>query len=338
MRQPLNKKIILYSSLFITAVICFPPLLRQQTNSLRNILIPFNWDEWVFHIIIEFCFCASIFYINKKYIGLFQNKWIIFKDIRITLLNIGVLLLFSVIGGGISRVFIQNTPFPLNGYLLRFSITLFFILIEIKIISTLYYASQKEKENEQLRSTNARMELEILKEQINPHFLFNTLSSLSSIIRENPAKAQEFVSHLSKIFRYSLSNKNQHLVTLGEELEKLNSYIELMQMRMEQGLRLINNIPKDFYERLLPQTSLLPLIENALKHNTASSEKPLIVRMSVDKDDVIISNNLQLKAFPEPGNGIGLTNLNERFRILRQTEITIVKTDNLFTVKLPLKK
>ncbi|ANI88069.1 hypothetical protein A9P82_01310 [Arachidicoccus ginsenosidimutans] len=338
MKQPLTLKVIVYSALFITAVMCLPQLLRQQSNSLRSILIPFNWNEWVVRLIVEFGFCMSIFYANKKYIHSFKSNLALFKNGALLLSNIGLLLLFTFIGGGISRLFVHSKFFWFNGYLFRLTITLFFILVELKIISALYYAAQKEKENEQLRNINTQMELEILKQQINPHFLFNTLSSLSAVIRENPAKAQDFVSHLSKIFRYSLSNKNQHLVTLGEELEKLNSYIELTTMRMENSFRLINNIPKNFYNKQLPQTSLLPLIENALKHNIATNEKPLLVTMSVGNDELIIANNLQPKAFPESGTGIGLTNLNERFRILLHEEITIIKTDTFFTVKLPLKK
>lgn len=338
MRQPLHKKIILYSSLLITAFVCFPQLLRLQSNGPGSMLTPFSWDEWVVRIVIEFIFCVSIFYINRKHIDLFQSNLAFFKNVRLLLANVGLLLLFTIIGGSISRLFVQSKVFLLNGYLLRLTFTLFFVLIEIKIIAALYYAAQKEKENEQLRNINTQMELEMLKQQINPHFLFNTLSSLSAVIRENPSKAQGFVSHLSKIFRYSLSNKNRHLVMLGEELEKLNSYVELINMRMEEGFQLINNIPKDFYERLLPQTSLLPLIENALKHNIATKEKPLLVTMNVDDDELIVANNLQLKIFPEHGTGIGLTNVNERFRILLNEEITILKTDKFFIIKLPLKR
>lgn len=337
MKQPLNKKIILYSALFITAVVCFPQLLRQQSNSVRHILIPFNWDEWVLRVIVEFGFCITIFYVNKKHIHSFNTNLASFKNVPLLLSNIGLLLVFTFIGGGISRFLIQSKFFLLNGYLLRLAMTLLFILIEIKIISMLYYAAQKEKENEQLRSINTQMELEILKQQINPHFLFNTLSSLHAVIPENPAKAQHFVSHLSKMFRYSLSNKNQHLITLAEELEKLNSYTELMNMRMENSFQLINNIPEKFHDIYLPPMSLLPLIENALKHNVARAENPLIVSMSIENDELIVANNLQPKAFPESSTGIGLTNLNERFRILLQTEISISKTDKFFIVKLPLK-
>jgi LytS/YehU family sensor histidine kinase len=226
--------------------------------------------------------------------------------------------------------------FLLNGYLLRLVFIHTLLAIELKLLATLYYAGQKERENEQLRHANTAMELELLKAQLNPHFFFNALSSLSGVVRENPARAQQYIAHLSKIFRYSLHWPRQTLVPLKEELDELHSYSELMKMRHEKGFDLQVEVDARHYSRQLPHMSLQPLIENALKHNTVSQGTPLIVHVCVKEGLLEVSNNLRPKPFPEAGAGIGLGNLNERFRILLGREIEISRTQQEFLVKLPL--
>ncbi|MBS1563214.1 MAG: histidine kinase, partial [Bacteroidetes bacterium] len=223
------------------------------------------------------------------------------------------------------------------GYLIRLSITLVFVYVEFKVLAALFYARQKEKENDKLRLANMSMELELLKAQLNPHFFFNALSSLSAVVREDPQKAQEYISHLSKIFRYSLHKPAQALVSLKEELEEVVSFCELMKMRHEHGFVLMLDVDDCYHAQQLPHMSLQPLVENALKHNIATPDKPLTVSIIAGSHGVAVCNNLQPKLFSMPGIGIGLANLNERFRILLQKEIAVSNAGDRFTVKLPFR-
>lgn len=209
--------------------------------------------------------------------------------------------------------------------------------ILIKTILLLRESKQKDNENEQLKTAYLEAELELLKEQLNPHFLFNSLSSLSGIVREDPLKAQHFINHLSKTFRYALATSNEHMVTLDEELKMIRSYEQLLLMRFEEAFQLIVDIDSKYLNLKLPHLSLQPLIENAAKHNAASLARPLRVQILMADDKLLVSNNLQEITEPEHSTGIGLVNLNSRFRILMQQEIEIEKNKQSFIVKLPLK-
>lgn len=336
MIQPLSRKVILYSSLFITTAIGLPRLLFWKVDGIGVRLVPFNIYEWLIQFGISFLFCVAMFSVNKNSGKYFNQQWNVVIHGKIIMINLFILLLFVITGGLISRLFIQSKIFPLNGNLVRLVFATILIFIELKILTAVAYAQQKEVENDQLRHANTKMELELLKSQLNPHFFFNALSSLSGVVREDQQKAQQYIFHLSKIFRYSLSKPSQSLVTLKEELNELNSYCELMKMRHEAGFVINKVIDVDTNAILLPQMSLQPIVENALKHNIATIDQPLEILITVNDNLLVIQNNLQLKQYPEAGTGIGLANLNERYKILLHKEIEIIKTANSFTIKLPL--
>jgi two-component system, LytTR family, sensor kinase len=225
-----------------------------------------------------------------------------------------------------------------SGYFSRFFLSTVLTGIIIKIIYLLRESKQKAKENNQLKTAYLEAELELLKEQLNPHFLFNSLSSLSGIIKEDPEKAQHFISHLSKIFRYALARPLNHLVSVADELTMVRSYEQLLKMRFEDAFKLETHIGNDYLNYTIPHLTLQPLLENAAKHNLVSVIRPLKVKIHIEHDNLIVENNLQEITEPENSTGIGLANLNSRFRILMGREIEIHKTTDSFIVKLPLKK
>jgi two-component system LytT family sensor kinase len=159
---------------------------------------------------------------------------------------------------------------------------------------------------------------------------------LSGIIRENPELAQHYVSQLSKVFRYSLQQSGADLVTLGDELNMLKAYGELLTMRFEDAFKLAIKIDTPYFKNKLPHLSLQLLLENAAKHNIATLKKPLNVELSINGGYLEFRNILQEVATPEDSTGIGLSNLNDRYKILMGREIEILKTDEHFIVKLPL--
>ncbi|WP_170117443.1 sensor histidine kinase [Chitinophaga ginsengisoli] len=193
-------------------------------------------------------------------------------------------------------------------------------------------------ENQQLKNAYLASELQLLKEQMNPHFLFNSLSSLSAIVRENPEQAQKYIRDMSAVFRYALVGSHTDLVPLADELTMLRSFAKLISMRLEDAFKLTINIPDVYLPVKIPHLSLQPLLENAVKHNAATTERPLQIAIEAKDNQLIFSNSLWEIPTPEASNGIGLANLNERFRIMMHQEIEISRSETYFIVKLPLKQ
>ncbi|WP_064197631.1 MULTISPECIES: sensor histidine kinase [Emticicia] len=190
-------------------------------------------------------------------------------------------------------------------------------------------------ENEHLKNENLLVQLSALKNQLNPHFLFNSLNTLSWLINEDKEKSQRYLQKLSQVLRYSLSMQEQSLVPLKEELALLENYIFLLQIRFGDNLKIVRNIGDIPFK--IPPLSLQLLIENVIKHNVISTASPMKiwVEMNENKKTIIVKNTLNRKINSE-GTGIGLVNLNERFKILASQEVEIEQNEKEFTVILPL--
>ena len=334
-----EKRICWYSSLLIALLMSGPRFLALRENGIVARYWHFNFAELLFQVCFMLGYCYLMFNLNLKPGGTFS----VYRDKKqyflYVLYNVLLMLGCCLIGGIIQRHLFTDEQLRglyWSGYFTRSLLSALLTGIIIKIILLIRESKIKEQENAQLKTAYLEAELELLKEQLNPHFLFNSLSSLSGIIREDPAKAQHFIGHLSKIFRYALTQSGTHLVTLEEELAMIKSYGELLTMRFEKAFQLDLTI-SDIHQGLrLPHLSLQPLLENAAKHNSATLAKPLTVKISMEDNWLVVSNNLQQIARPENSTGIGLANLNSRFRILMHREIEIVKTADCFSVKLPL--
>jgi LytS/YehU family sensor histidine kinase len=157
------------------------------------------------------------------------------------------------------------------------------------------------------------------------------------VIRENPNLAQKYVRELSNVFRYAITHSKANLVTLGEELAMLQSFAQLITMRMEDAFELNINVDQQYMDYQLPHLSLQPLLENAVKHNAATLARPLKVDIYTELNHVVVSNTIWEIPTPESSNGLGLANLNSRFKLMMHDELEIIKTGERFTVKLPLK-
>ncbi len=191
-------------------------------------------------------------------------------------------------------------------------------------------------ETEKLKTEKAESQYAALKSQVNPHFLFNSLNSLSSLIRVSPDKAIDFVDKFSKIYRYVLDMNDKMVVELKEELEFLQSYYFLQKIRFGNNLEIDINIDATKINEFIPPLSLQILIENAIKHNEISSEKPLKIKIYVENNFLIISNNLQLKNAIESSTGIGLVNIKERYMHLTDEKVEFYMTNDNYIAKLPL--
>ncbi|QES88101.1 sensor histidine kinase [Rhizosphaericola mali] len=333
----LNKKIVFYYAILLTAIVNLPRLLVNNQHFTESRMLPFDWAEWFCSILLSFLYVLIVFYLSDKKLFVFYSNKARKETLRIVVVNVGLWLLFVFIGAIISRLFIHSKMFPMNGYVLRFTALLLLSIIALRIMAINYQTQEKEKEIQALRLVNTQKDLSLLKSQLSPHFLFNAFSSLSGVIYENPEKAQKYVVQLSQYFRYSLENKNENISNLEEELKAVENYCGILQMRLEDGFQYKIHIDKtQLYKAHLPHISLQPLIENAVKHNIATANNPLLVDIFDEGNCLIVKNNMQKKPFPESGTGTGLSNLAERYQLLFKKEIEVSNDGNYFTIKLPL--
>ena len=210
------------------------------------------------------------------------------------------------------------------------------------VYETVFLVKQAESDQlkkAQLERARVEAELQALKNQIDPHFIFNSLNTLSHLIEDKPAKARLFNDNLAEVYRYILQNKSRDLVLLREEMDFLEHYFLLLKIRFEHAVQLVAERDNTMFEQfLLPPISLQVLIENAIKHNEFSDEAPLVVNVSVKEEMLIISNEVRPKALRKPSSRIGLQNLDERYKLIVKKAIDITREGNLFVVQLPLLK
>lgn len=207
----------------------------------------------------------------------------------------------------------------------------------IFIIRLIYQKQTYELENEKLRTESLQSQFESLKNQMSPHFLFNTLTALKSLIRESPDLAGQYVNHLALVLRYTLQGNEKKTVTLREEMEYTESYLFLIEMRYGTNLTVITDIQEKFKGMELPPLTIQTLIENAVKHNEISNKNPLeIVIQTTSNGSLTVCNRIRKKLTHEHGTGIGLTNLSKQFQLLGASEVLIAKENNVFCVTIPL--
>ncbi|HTF81159.1 MAG TPA: histidine kinase [Cytophagales bacterium] len=190
--------------------------------------------------------------------------------------------------------------------------------------------------NEELKKEHTIAQYESLKNQINPHFLFNSLNTLAAIIPQDPDQAVDFVQKLSNSYRYLLKMKERELVTLDDELEFVHSYIFLIKSRYGNNIQISIDDQAERREVLLPPVSLQMLLENCIKHNVITKEKPLYIQISVESDQVRVVNNRQPKQMTEPSTGLGLENIRKRYIVLSNRKMYIYASEANFEVVLPL--
>src|SRR6056297_198173 len=212
------------------------------------------------------------------------------------------------------------------------------VLFFISRVLRLQIDQQESKlENERLKQQNLQNELAALKNQIDPHFLFNSLNSLTSLIRENKP-ATQFVNKLSHMYRYILQSGDSDMVTLKEELKFLESYTYLMQTRYRDRFTIDINIEPHYLEQEIPPLALQLLVENSVKHNEISETNPLKVRVYSKDGSLFVDNPIRLRKTFTEGTKNGLLNLKKRYILLLRKELTVRTENDIFSVQLPLIK
>ena len=206
-----------------------------------------------------------------------------------------------------------------------------------RIYDLLYQRQRIEIKNEQLKTENLSTRYSALVSQISPHFLFNSLNSLSMLVREkHNEKALTYIDRLSHVFRYIIQNGQNTLSTVADELQFLDSYRYLLEVRYAEKLFFEIDIDPSYMERQMPSLALQPLIENAVKHNTITRSKPLTISIYTKDGAIVVSNPVIPKIEAEISTGIGLKNLSSRWLMITEKDIEVIHTETTFEVRLPL--
>jgi sensor histidine kinase YesM len=230
---------------------------------------------------------------------------------------------------------------PDNDHLVN---TVLVIIIAACFITNIYeiiFLNMEKEYNEsrveQLNVAKAQAELEALKNQIDPHFIFNSLNTLSFLITRDPLNARLYNDTLARVYRYILTNKDRDLVLLREEIEFISNYFYLLKIRFAEAVSMVIEITDLSAENfLIPPISLQALVENAIKHNEFSEKKPLTIDVSIYADYVIVRNAMNRRTDPQPTSKIGLSNLDNRYKLLTKRNILVENNFESFTVKLPI--
>ena len=280
-----------------------------------------------------FIYLDSIFEVER-----FTKRRIIIGFLGSFLISVVVIFLLIIIEDVIIEgesfdAFLQNET--LANYLVTIIIT-FFVTLAFHAFY-FYKAYQENKVTEQkIIAGTASAQFESLKNQIDPHFLFNSLNVLSSLIEENPESAQKFTTSLSKVYRYVLEQKDKELVSVAEELKFAKTYMNLLKMRFENSITF--EIPEGFdnEEAKVVPLSLQLLLENCIKHNIVSEAKPLHVKISIENNQLVVTNNMQKKEVLSDRKGVGLQNIVNRYAILTKRTVLVEENEQEFKIFLPI--
>lgn len=336
-----------YKDLLISTAICFAAfiILILLNGTMENNLV-FN-SSFGIRFIYILLFTFTIGYANK-FLFLFFDKLFVEDRFSVKRILIGfvssyvstlfVIFLLQIFKGVIieersfGQFFAKENP---GTYVFAIFMTFMIVLSFQAFYFFKAYNENKFKEQKIIAGT-ANAKFESLKNQIDPHFLFNSLNVLSSLIEENPENAQRFTTSLSKIYRYVLEQKDKDLVSVDEELAFAKTYMNLLKMRFENSL---------FYElptaNINPEAKVVPLslqllLENTVKHNVVSEQRPLHIRIYIEEDYVVIQNNYQKKEVLQDRQGVGLQNIINRYGIISNRKVLIEQNEQTFRVKIPV--
>ncbi len=204
------------------------------------------------------------------------------------------------------------------------------------IVFYIYQLKKSQLEAEQFKKESAEAKFEVLRSQINPHFLFNSFNVLSTLVYKDADTSARFIEQLSDVYRYLLNNQDNKVVRLKKELEFINAYIYLLKIRFGDNLHVENNIPEEKKDTFIAPSTLQLLIENAIKHNVVSKQNPLKISLYSSNGHLIVENNLQPKRVKEASTNVGLENIKNRYKFLGGKDTVVINSNGVFKVEVPL--
>ncbi len=304
---------------------------------------PYSWPTDIFLTFFLFGLLVSlwIFFSN---INKLIDKWLPFEDnvtLRIVIqLGIGTLIIFSLRMLGL-YVVDSKLPFEIHGPTKVMVIGLnFFLGLTLNLAIIASYLIKKWKnglvQTEILEKEKAQLQLQFFKNQVNPHFLFNSFSVIQGLIRTNPTMADAYTGHLAKIYRYALTHQNKQFISLDEELEMFEHYINLLKIRYGNALSIVLEIDDVSRYKSVLLLTLQTLTDNAIKHNEIHVEKKLSIIFSIDENCLVVSNNLQPKTSLIESHQEGLKQMKSAYEIFGNPTFTYGIDNKHFIVRVPL--
>jgi hypothetical protein len=266
----------------------------------------------------------------------------IFGIIALVLVNV----IISYLCGYLNFVVIQQKATTAEFFSSKYNVVNWFTINIALMISAFLHAkgfmeelkknTKKEVVEQKLIAKSANAQFESLKNQLDPHFLFNSLNVLTALIDENPEQAQKFTTSMSKIYRYVLEQKDKEMVKVEDEIEFAKIYCNLLKTRFEDSVNFTFDVNPDDLQKQVVPLSLQLLLENCIKHNFATSSKPLNIRVFTEGKFLCIENNLQIREQLKESAGIGLANIVQRYALLTKDNVYIEKSEQTFKVKIPI--
>jgi sensor histidine kinase YesM len=309
------------------------------------LLVNFGYTM-LYSLSLYFANAAIFIYLDKIFkTDRFIPKRIVIGFIASFLVSIIVIFLLRIfedvlVEGSSFSAFLNNEE--VSNYLVAIIVTFFVTLAFHAFYFYKAYTENKVKEQKVIAGT-ASAQFESLKNQIDPHFLFNSLNVLSSLIEENPDNAQKFTTSLSKIYRYVLEQKDKELVPVEEELAFAKTYMNLLKMRFENSITFDLPTDEDWIASFLSMAeakvvplSLQLLLENTIKHNVVSEQRPLHIKIYIENNYLIVENNLQKKEILQERKGVGLQNIVNRYGLISERKVLVEETQIEFKVKIPI--
>ncbi len=324
---------------FNTILSYFIPAEQYRTGNHRAENLPNLLSEVFITFLVTFCIFMLNYFILKP---INSSKRLNYKTIIFAILaSLLAVTLLSDIFFSIKHL-IRSTTRPDEFNLLYTFRDLFIAIVVLScvfVIRNIYEKQAIRLENEKLMRENLQSQYESLKNQVSPHFLFNSLTALKSLIRDDTKNALLYLNDLSQVLRYTLQSNNNPTVTLSEETDAARSWLFLVKMRYNTSLHVDFNIDEHYKYYRLPPLAIQTLLENAVKHNEISKKNPLIITINTtDNDSLVVSNAIREKLSNDPGTGIGLSNLAKQYKLLCGKDILISKLNNDFRVEIPLLK
>lgn len=309
-----------------------------QINSVKELLFEFIKNQ-LYSVSLYMANALFFYYIMQHYKG----SWFKFKNLLHAMLGSVVISLATIfLLRFLVAVIFKGIPiseFFENERLVFYYVSLVISVVVTGIFYAVYYYryTQERKVKEQkIIAGTASAQFDALKNQLDPHFLFNSLNVLTSLIEENPQAASKFTTALSKVYRYVLEQKNKELITVEEELKFANIYMSLIKMRFEDSI--IFDVPEQLSNpdaKVVP-LSLQLLLENAVKHNQVTPARKLHIQIYEEDENLIIKNNLQPKKVVKESSGVGLRNIRQRYYLLTKRPVTVQQNETAFWVSIPL--
>jgi sensor histidine kinase YesM len=261
------------------------------------------------------------------------------QPVKHLLLEIGLILIYTLSFSSLLYFVERSSNFipPAENIILESFITVLITFFITSIYESVFFYQQWKynfSKSVRLEKDNIEARYEALKTQVNPHFLFNSLNSLTTIV-DNNREAVEYIGNLSDFLRYMLKSSDKELVLLRDEIMVLNKYISLQKSRFGDNLQIETEVKEEYYHFVVPPLVIQMLVENCLKHNILSKDKPLKISIKAEKDIITVENNLQRKT-DVLTTGHGLKNITERYRHFTSREINIRETKDFYKVSIPL--